>query len=84
MKATVVSFRRGKNTYKPRQYILLVEDSPKKDSIKLINKKVTWTSPQGKEIKGIITALHGNRGAVRARFEKGLPGQALASKVTIE
>jgi len=84
MKAIIVSFRRGKNTYKPRQYILLVEGYTKKDSVKLINKKVTWTSPQGKEIKGIISALHGNRGTVRARFEKGLPGQAIAGTVEIE
>ena len=27
---------------------------------------------------------HGNKGAVRVKFEKGLPGQAISTKVKIE
>lgn len=84
MQGIVVSFRRGKHTYKPRQFIIGVNGiTSKQEAIKLLQKKVIWKSPQGKEINGSITALHGNKGLVRVVFEKGLPGQAINSKVEI-
>ena len=84
MQGTIVSFRRGRHTYKPRQFIVSVSGiTSKQEATKLLKKKVAWRSPQGKEIKGSITALHGNKGLVRAIFEKGLPGQAITSKVEI-
>ena len=33
---------------------------------------------------GKINAIHGNKGALRAVFETGIPGQALGKKVKIE
>ena len=33
---------------------------------------------------GKIIRDHGNRGAVRVKFEKGLPGQALGGKVEVK
>ena len=55
----------------------------KEDAIKLIGKTVSWKSPAGKEIKGKVTQFHGNKGALRVIFEKGMPGQAVGSKVDI-
>ena len=84
MKATVVSFRRGKHTYKPRQFILHVEGIESKEKAeKLVNHKVSWKSPTGKAINGTITASHGNKGLVRAVFEKGLPGQSINTAAEI-
>ncbi|MEM4152919.1 MAG: 50S ribosomal protein L35ae [Candidatus Pacearchaeota archaeon] len=84
MKAVVVSFRRGRKTYKPRQFILQVQGiNNKEKASEMINKNVVWRSPSGKEIKGTITATHGNKGLVRALFEKGLPGQAINTEVEI-
>lgn len=78
MKVRIVSFRRGRKTYKPRQFILQVQDIKNKEKAsEFINKNIVWKSPSGKEIKGIITATHGNKGLLRALFEKGLPGQAI-------
>ena len=42
----------------------------------MVGKEVVWKSPSGKEIKGKVSDAHGNKGLVRAIFEKGLPGQA--------
>lgn len=65
--------------------ILSVNSIDSKDKAKsLINKSVSWKSPAGKEIKGVITHIHGNKGVVRARFEKGMPGQSLGQQVNIE
>jgi ribosomal protein L35AE/L33A len=35
------------------------------------------------EIKGKIASTHGSNGVLRAIFEKGLPGQAITTKVEI-
>ena len=51
---------------------------------KVVGKTATWTSPTGTKISGKISALHGRKGAVRALFEKGMPGQSLGSKVEIK
>ena len=84
MKGTILSFRRGRHTYTPRQFIIKVDKvNDKKSAEKLINKKVVWKSPQGKIINGKISNAHGNSGALRVLFEKGLPGQAVLSEVEI-
>jgi len=81
----VIQFRRGKHTYKPRHFLIEVEGSKnRKDAEKLVGKDVEWKSPAGKIIKGKISGAHGNKGAVRAIFEKGLPGQAITTGVEIK
>jgi len=50
----------------------------------LIGKKVVWKTSAGKQLIGQITASHGNSGALRIRFETGMPGQSIGSKVVIE
>ena len=49
----------------------------------LIGKRVLWASPAKREIYGKIIAVHGNSGTVRARFNRGMPGQAIGAKVAI-
>ena len=56
----------------------------RENATKLIKKHVTWKSPSGKEIKGEVVSAHGNKGAVRVIFEKGMPGQAIGSKVEVQ
>ena len=43
-----------------------------------------WISPAGKKISGKVASAHGNKGVVRAIFEKGLPGQAVATAVEVK
>jgi large subunit ribosomal protein L35Ae len=87
MKGTIANFRRGRRTQKPNQLIIYIDEiDSKKKAEKLIGKKVSWTSP-GKNkttINGKITSSHGNKGAVRALFERGIPGQALGKEIDIE
>jgi len=85
MKGIIVNYRRGRHTQNPRQMIIKIEGiDERKKAEKLVGKEVIWKSPSGKEIKGKIVAPHGNKGAVRARFEKGLPGQAIGMEVEIK
>ena len=84
MDGIIVNFRGGRHTKYDNQMIIKVNKIGNKDDAKkIIGKKVTWESPAGKKISGMISNLHGNSGAVRALFEKGMPGQAISQKVTI-
>jgi len=85
MKAIVRFFRGGKKTQHPRHFILEVEKiTDLKKAKELIGKQVVWKSPGKKELKGKITSTHGNKGLIRAVFEKGLPGQAINTTAEIK
>ncbi|HME87046.1 MAG TPA: 50S ribosomal protein L35ae [Candidatus Nanoarchaeia archaeon] len=86
MKAVVVNFRGPYKQQKAsNQIVIKVSGVETRDAAaKLVNKEVVWSSPKGLAIKGKIAAAHGNKGAVRAIFEKGIPGQALSTEVKIE
>ncbi len=85
MKAVVVNFRGSRRRKNFSQIILNVDNIDNKEKAEsLINKEVIWKTSSGKEIKGKITAAHGNKGAVRAKFEKGLPGQSLGTNIEIK
>jgi len=83
MKGIVVQFRRGRKVVKERHYLLDLGIKTREEAKKLAGKEVIWKSPAGKEIKGKISDAHGNKGLVRAIFEKGLPGQAVATEVEV-
>jgi len=85
MNAKIIQFRRGRHNIHERHFLIEIEGLTKKeDAVKFIGKKVVWKSPAGKEIEGKIASSHGNKGVVRAIFEKGLPGQAVTTKVEIK
>ncbi|MFH1054128.1 MAG: 50S ribosomal protein L35ae [Candidatus Woesearchaeota archaeon] len=86
MKAVIVNFRRNKHSQTCNHIILNVDGIEKREKAEsLVGKEIKWTSPgkQKKEIKGKIAAAHGNKGAVRAIMEKGMPGQSLGQKIDI-
>lgn len=81
----VLQFRRGRKTVHERHFLIEVLGvSNREEAGKLAGKGVEWKSPAGKIIKGKIAAAHGNKGVVRAIFEKGLPGQAVTTEVEIK
>lgn len=81
----VIQFRRGKKTVHERHFLIEVEGTKDRENAgKLVGKEVVWKSPAGKIIKGKISSAHGNKGVVRAIFEKGLPGQAVTTNVEIK
>ncbi|MBW2973554.1 50S ribosomal protein L35ae [Candidatus Woesearchaeota archaeon] len=87
MKGTIVNFRGSRRIKKGNQMIVQPEGVDDKEKAKaLVGKTVTWTAPGKKKttITGKISAVHGNKGTVRAVFERGLPGQALGQEVKIE
>ena len=86
MKGIVVNIRRGRHTVYHNQAIVKVEGIDSREKAQeLVGKEVVWKIPgkKGKVLKGVITAAHGNKGYVRVRFEKGIPGQMIGEEVEV-
>jgi large subunit ribosomal protein L35Ae len=87
MEGIVLQFRRGKKTYTPRHFLIEVADVDSREKAsKFVGKSVEWKSDgnKAKVISGKIAAAHGNKGVLRAIFERGLPGQSIGTKVEIK
>jgi len=84
MKGTIVNFRGGRHTQYSNHMIIIVEGVDSKEKAeKLVGKPVVWKSPAGKELKGEVKSAHGAKGAIRAIFETGMPGQSVGKAVSI-
>ncbi|MDI6730274.1 MAG: 50S ribosomal protein L35ae [Candidatus Altarchaeum sp.] len=80
----IVNFRGGMRTQHTNQMVLELNDeisSKKENLIRLMGKKVTYKA-KTHDIIGTITRTHGKRGVV-ARFNRGMPGQAIGAEVEI-
>jgi large subunit ribosomal protein L35Ae len=83
MKGLIANYRRSRHVTSGNQVVIHVEGvNSKAEAQKLVGKKVTWNTGK-RSLKGEVTGSHGNSGAVRARFETGMPGQAVSQEVTI-
>lgn len=81
----VVQFRRGRHIVHEKHMLIEIEGvNSKEEASKLVGKSVEWKSPAGKVIKGKVSGAHGNKGVIRAIFEKGLPGQSVTTNVEIK
>ncbi|MFQ5758046.1 MAG: 50S ribosomal protein L35ae [Candidatus Bathyarchaeia archaeon] len=79
----IVSYRTGPKTQRSKECILKFPNikSPG-EATRLIDRKVAW--PVGeRKVRGKIVALHGRSGLVRARFRKGVPGQAIGTRIKV-
>lgn len=81
----ITNYRTGPRTQKSRECIIRF---PHIQSVaqasRLVGRKIAWEAEMTEQrIVGKIVALHGKKGLVRARFRKGLPGQALGTPVVL-
>jgi len=87
MEAIIAHFRGSRDIKTGNHMILHIAGVDNREKAKkLVGKSVSWQAP-GKNkttIKGKIAAPHGNTGAVRTIFERGLPGQCLGERAVIE
>jgi large subunit ribosomal protein L35Ae len=83
-KGVVSSYRRGKHLQHPNQVILVFSEiKTRSQAAALVGRKVKWITPGEKEILGKVLGAHGNIGAVRAKFNTNLPGQAIGTQVVL-
>ena len=84
MEATIVNYRRNSTGQKTNHLVIAVAEMDNREKAsKLVGKKTIYHTGK-KDIIGKINAVHGNKGALRAIFEQGIPGQALGKKLKIE
>jgi len=80
----ITSFRRGPNAQNDREVLLKVENAASVGIAgTLIGSRVIYIDSHGNRFKGKIVAVHGKRGTLRARFDRGLPGQVLGKRCII-
>ena len=85
MEGTIVHFRGSRRVKRHNQMIVQIASVDSKEKAqKLVGKKVVWKTSAGKQLTGQITNIHGNSGALRVRFDTGMPGQSIGTKVSIE
>jgi len=88
MNGLIAAFRGSYKTKYGNHMIVIVDGVESREkAVALEGKKIVWKNPLGKnkvEIKGYVSKAHGGKGALRCVFEKGLPGQSLGTKVTVE
>ena len=83
LRGVIVSYRRGPKTQRSRECLIHFSNvRSRSEASQLIGRRVAWTDGKN-NIVGTIVSPHGNKGLVRARFRRGLPGQALGTTVKI-
>jgi large subunit ribosomal protein L35Ae len=78
----IKNYRRGPKSQRNQECLIKVLGVEPSDSSRFLGWKVEWPA-NGSRLTGIILKTHGRTGALRVKFKKGLPGQALGTKVKI-
>jgi len=80
---TIVNYRIGIRTQMPKECLIQFAHANSVSLAgQLIGRKVVWKKGKNTLI-GKIVKLHGKKGVVRAKFRKGVPGQALGTTVEL-
>lgn len=82
VEGVILNYRIGRKTQRLRECLIRPLNLNEKEAGALIGWWVGWPAERPK-VKGKVLSLHGRRGVLRVRFERGVPGQALGSKVKI-
>jgi large subunit ribosomal protein L35Ae len=77
----IINYRVGPKTQRSKECIIQFNHVKSvSEANRLIGRKVAWKFGKNR-IVGKIVALHGRNGLVRARFRRGVPGQAIGTTV---
>jgi len=83
VQGVIVNYRVGPKTQKPKECLVRFPHITSfSEAGRLIGRKIAWKNEKNKIVGKIVTA-HGKKGLVRARFKKGIPGQAIGTKVDL-
>jgi large subunit ribosomal protein L35Ae len=78
----ILNYRIGKKTQDARQCLIKILNVEPSEARRMIGLKVGWPVEDPKII-GKIIGVHGRTGTLKVRFKRGVPGQALGSRVKI-
>jgi large subunit ribosomal protein L35Ae len=84
-RGVVTSYRRGLHLQHTNQVIVVFDGvTTRSEAAALVGRKLKWANEFETEILGKVLGVHGNSGAVRAKFRTNLPGQAIGTPVFME
>lgn len=84
MEGTIINYRKSRTAQTMNHLVVTIEGIDNKEkAAKFVGKKVIYNTGK-KDMIGKVNAIHGNKGALRAVFETGMPGQCLGQKVKVE
>lgn len=79
----IVNYRIGIRTQASKECLIEFADARNvAEGKNIIGRKVLWRSGKS-ALGGRIVGFHGKKNVVRAKFKKGLPGQALGTTVEL-
>lgn len=78
--ARITNYHIGIRTQASKEILIEVIGAESAKTGKFIGKKIVWKNLTC-QLVGQIIGLHGKNGMLRARFKKGVPGQAIGSIV---
>ncbi|KYH36327.1 MAG: 50S ribosomal protein L35 [Candidatus Bathyarchaeota archaeon B23] len=78
----ILNYRTGPKTQRPRECLVRPLGVGPREAGGLIGWRVDWPADEPK-IRGRVLSLHGRGGVLRVRFQRGVPGQALGSRVRL-
>ena len=79
----IMNYRKGIRTQMPHEILVQFTDIVTAAKAgPLLGRKVVWKGSK-KTFIGKIVGFHGKNGAVRVKFKRGLPGQAIGDAVEL-
>lgn len=78
----ILNYRIGPRNQYPNQCLIKVLNTSKEEAKTLVGWQTCWPE-NNPRIKGKIIKPHGDKGVLRVRFRKGLPGQAILTPIKI-
>lgn len=78
---TVTAFRQSKFKQDSAQTIVALAKPDQ--AADLVGARVVWSRGDGLTILGRVVALHGSKGSLRVRWDRGFPPQGLGTAVKI-
>ena len=80
----ITNYRTGPKSQTSRECLIEFETvNSEALACKLIGQKVAWKNGTSK-IFGKVRGAHGKNGMVRVRFSRGVPGQAIGTRVELK
>ena len=78
----IINYRLGKKTQKPKECLIKIPGMGASEAGQFMGIRVCWPADEPK-IYGKIVSLHGRQGILKVKFKKGIPGQALNSRIKL-
>jgi len=79
----IVNYRIGIRTQASHECLIqFTEVTSATQAGQLIGQKVVWRG-ENKTLSGKIVHVHGKNGALRVKFKKGVPGQAIGARIEL-